>query len=85
MDDRIISDPVDDLLRAVSGNLIYKKLKFTLIPDFSVSLQDKNIDQALNLCHKLHRIKMANRSRVFSITYIIIYAFTTSHHKNLKR
>lgn len=64
----------------VKGNLIYQKLKFTVQPDFSISLKDEHKELALTLYYKLDGIKMPPGSKVISIETKIIYALTGNHH-----
>ncbi|KAI5662787.1 hypothetical protein M9H77_22110 [Catharanthus roseus] len=69
--------------KIVSGNLVYQKLIFTIKLNYFVSLADENLDRCLNLYYQLHRLRMPRGRKVFSITTKIIYAFCTSHHKEI--
>ncbi|KAI5682782.1 hypothetical protein M9H77_04010 [Catharanthus roseus] len=69
--------------KELSGNLVYQKLIVTIRPNYVVSLVGKNLDRCLNLYYQLQRITMPRGSKAFSITTKIIYAYCTSHHKEI--
>ncbi|KAI5677446.1 hypothetical protein M9H77_08396 [Catharanthus roseus] len=70
-------------IQEIEDDEIYQKLIFTIKPNYIVSLADENLDKRLNLYYQLHRIRMPRGSKAFSITTKIIYAFCTSHHKEI--
>ena len=80
LDDRILGNLQDALIAVIKGNLIYQKLKFTIQPDFSVSLKDENKERALTLYYKLDGINMPKGSKVISIETKMVYAITGNHH-----
>lgn len=80
LDDRILGNLQDALISVIKGNLIYQKLKFTVQPDFSISLKDEHKELALTLYYKLDGIKMPPGSKVISIETKMIYALTGNHH-----
>jgi hypothetical protein len=85
MDNRILQDPIDALLGTVVGNLVYQKIIFTIKPNYAISLSDENIDQSLNLYYRIGNLKMLRRSKAVSISIKSIFAFSTSHHNNLRK
>ena len=80
LDDRIIGNLQDAIISIIKGNLIYQKLKFTIQPDFSISLKEEHKELALTLYYKLDGIKMPPGSKVISIETKMIYALTGNHH-----
>lgn len=79
-DERILSNLEDSIIAVLKGNLIYQKVKFTVHPDFSISMEDGHKDLALTLYFKLHRIDMPKDCKVMSIETKIVYALTGKHH-----
>ncbi|XP_074327879.1 uncharacterized protein LOC141665797 [Apium graveolens] len=79
--DNRINDRRDCILGAARGNLAYQKFMFTVYPKFGFSLETKNIDQILSFVHDCERHNLMNAGdKVFSLTYIVAYALTNSHH-----
>lgn len=80
IDDRINSRR-DCLLGAARGNLAYGKFMFTVYPKFGVSRQTKKLNQTLSLIHEFENKNLMNKGdKVMSITYVVGYALTNSHH-----
>lgn len=80
MDNRI-NDRKDCILGAARGNLAYQKFMFTVYPKFGFSLNTKNLDKTLSFVHQFERSDLMNTGdKVFSITYLVAYALTNSHH-----
>ncbi|CAA29523.1 unnamed protein product [Figwort mosaic virus] len=80
IDDRIVNRK-DSLLGAARGNLAYGKFMFTVYPKFALSLQSKNLDKTLSFIHQFERKDlMKTGDKVFTVTYLIGYALTNSHH-----
>lgn len=79
--DNRINDRKDCILGAAQGNLAYGRFMFTVYPKFGISLQTQNLDQVLSFVHDFERHKLMNEGdKVFSITYLVGYALTNSHH-----
>lgn len=79
--DNRINDRKDCILGAARGNLAYQKFMFTVYPKFGFSLDTQNIDQILSFVHDFERHNLMNPGdKVFSITYVVAYALTNSHH-----
>ena len=79
--DNRINDRRDCILGAARGNLAYQKFMFTVYPKFGFSLDTKNIDQILSFVHDFERHDLMNAGdKVFSLTYVVAYALTNSHH-----
>lgn len=54
---------------------------FSLYPKFGFSLDIKNLDRVLSFVHQFERENLMNSGdKVFSITYVVAYALTNSHH-----
>lgn len=54
---------------------------FSLYPKFGFSLDTKNLDRVLSFVHQFERENLMNSGdKVFSITYVVAYALTNSHH-----
>ena len=85
MDNRILHDPMDALLGVVSGNLVYKKIIFTIRPGFAMSLLDENLSMGLNLYHRIDRLIMPPRSKAVTLHCKALYAFTTTHQKEINK
>ncbi|AAW56085.1 cell-to-cell transport protein [Horseradish latent virus] len=80
IDDRI-NDRKDCLLGAARGNLNYGKFMFTVYPKFGVSLRTKRLNQTLSFIHEFERNNLMNKGdKVMTITYLVAYALTNSHH-----
>ncbi|KVH91338.1 hypothetical protein Ccrd_006640 [Cynara cardunculus var. scolymus] len=79
--DNRINNRRDSLLGVAQGNLAYDKFMFTVYPEFGVSLKTQNLNQILSFVHKFERTDLMNRGyKVFTITYLLEYALTNSHH-----
>lgn len=79
--DNRINSRKDCILGAARGNLAYQKFMFTVYPKFGLSLQTKNLDKVLSFIHQFERKDLMNEGdKVFSITYLVGYALTNSHH-----
>ncbi|AMN10076.1 movement protein [Angelica bushy stunt virus] len=79
--DNRINNRRDCVLGAAIGNLAYQNFMFTVYPKFGVSLQTKNINQILSFVHQANNENLMNSGdKVFSITYVVAYALTNSHH-----
>ncbi|XP_022862541.1 uncharacterized protein LOC111382735 [Olea europaea var. sylvestris] len=85
MDNRILHDPMDALLRVVSGNLVYKKIIFTIRLGFAMSILDENLSLGSNLYHKIDRLSMPPRSKTVTLHCKALYAFTTTHQKEINK
>lgn len=80
LDNRIIPRN-DSILGAARGNLAYQKFMFTVYPKYAVSLNTERFDQILSFIHDFERKDLMQRGdKVFSITYLVAYALTNSHH-----
>lgn len=79
--DNRINDRQYIILGAARGNLAYQKFIFTVYPKFGLSLTSKNLDKVLSFVHQFERTNFMNEGdKVFSITYLVGYAITNSHH-----
>ncbi|XP_024961091.1 uncharacterized protein LOC112501635 [Cynara cardunculus var. scolymus] len=79
--DNRINNRKDSLLGAAQGNLAYGKFMFTVYPKFGVDLKTKNLNQILSFVHKFDRSDLMDKGDMaFSITYLVGYALTNSHH-----
>ncbi|XP_074323215.1 uncharacterized protein LOC141660156 [Apium graveolens] len=79
--DNRINDRRDYILGAARGNLAYQKFMFTVYPKFGFSLETKNLDQILSFVHDFERHNLMNAGdKVFSLTYVVAYVLTNSHH-----
>lgn len=79
--DNRINDRRDCILGASRGNLIYQKFMFVVYPKFAISLQNKDLDQTLSFIHEFERTDLMNPgNKVFSLTYVVGYALSNSHH-----
>ncbi|XP_022891682.1 uncharacterized protein LOC111406501 [Olea europaea var. sylvestris] len=85
MDNRILHDPMDALLGVIFGNLVYKKIIFTIRPEFAMSILDENLSLGLNLYHKIDILCMPPRSKAVTLHYKALYAFTTTHQKEINK
>nr|WNH14469.1 movement protein [Physostegia virginiana caulimovirus 1] len=79
--DNRINKREDALLGAAKGNLAYGKFMFTAYPKFAVDLYTKNLDQVLSLIHEFSYKNLMNKGdKVMSVTYLVGYALSNSHH-----
>nr|WNH14475.1 movement protein [Physostegia virginiana caulimovirus 2] len=80
VDDRI-NNRKDALLGAARGNLAYGKFIFTVYPKYGIALNTANLDKALSFYHQFEYDDLMNKGdKVFSITYLVGYALSNSHH-----
>ncbi|GJS95010.1 reverse transcriptase domain-containing protein [Tanacetum coccineum] len=80
LDNRIESRK-DCILEIARGNLAYSRFMFTVYPQYGISLDSKYLDQVLAFVHEFERSDlMKPGNKVFSITYLVAYALTSSHH-----
>ncbi|GJT10287.1 reverse transcriptase domain-containing protein [Tanacetum coccineum] len=80
LDNRIESRK-DCILGIARGNLAYSRFMFTVYPQYGLSLDTKDLDQTLAFVHEFERSDlMKPGNKVFSITYLVAYALTSSHH-----
>nr|GEY70923.1 hypothetical protein [Tanacetum cinerariifolium] len=80
LDNRIESKK-DCILVIARGNLAYSRFMFTVYPQYGLSLDTKDLDQVLAFVHEFERSDlMKPGNKVFSITYLVAYALTSSHH-----
>ncbi|GJT96838.1 reverse transcriptase domain-containing protein [Tanacetum coccineum] len=71
----------DCILGIARGNLAYSRFMFTVYPQYGLSLDTKDLDQTLAFVHEFERSDlMKPGNKVFSITYLVAYALTSSHH-----
>ncbi|GJT16478.1 reverse transcriptase domain-containing protein [Tanacetum coccineum] len=69
------------ILGIARGNLAYSRFMFTVYPQYGLSLDTKDLDQTLAFVHEFERSDlMKPGNKVFSITYLVAYALTSSHH-----
>jgi hypothetical protein len=79
--DNRIKDRRDCILGAARGNLAYQKFMFSVYPKFGLSLDTKNLDTVLSFVHQFERENLMDAGdKVFSISYVVAYALTNSHH-----
>ncbi|CAH1440351.1 unnamed protein product [Lactuca virosa] len=79
--DNRITDRQDCILGAARGNLAYQKIMFSVYPKFALDLKSANIDKTLSFIHHFERSDLMNPGdKSFTITYLIGYALTNSHH-----
>ncbi|GJU64353.1 hypothetical protein Tco_1246188 [Tanacetum coccineum] len=76
LDNRIESRK-DCILGNCKGNLAYSRFMFTVYPQYGISLDTKDLDQTIAF-ERSDLMKPGNK--VFSITYLVAYALTSSHH-----
>nr|GEW61705.1 hypothetical protein [Tanacetum cinerariifolium] len=80
LDNRIESRK-DCILGIARGNLAYSRFMFTVYPQYGLSLDIKDLDQVLAFVNEFERSDlMKPGNKVFSITYLVAYALTSSHH-----
>ncbi|GKA16607.1 reverse transcriptase domain-containing protein [Tanacetum coccineum] len=79
--DNRIESRKDCILGIARGNLAYSRFMFTVYPQYGISLDTKDLDQTLAFVHEFERSDlMKPGNKVFSITYLVAYALTSSHH-----
>nr|AAA79871.1 ORF I [Cassava vein mosaic virus] len=78
-DDRITYPQEGSLVEVLIGNLIYQKVKFTKIINYSISIEDKNLDKSLVMYWNLEGIKMIKDSKIFSIRLRNLYVLSNKH------
>lgn len=78
-DDRIIEPIEKSVISAVKGNLIYQKFKFIISANYSVAIDDKNIDRSLVLYWKMSGIELSPGSKIFTARCKNLYVLTTKH------
>ncbi|WMV07323.1 hypothetical protein MTR67_000708, partial [Solanum verrucosum] len=78
-DDRIVEPIERSIISAVKGNLIYQKFKFIISANYSVAINDRNIDKSLVLYWKMSGIELAPGSKIFTARYKNLYVLTTKH------
>jgi len=78
-DDRIIEPIERSIISAVKGNLIYQKFKFIISANYSVAINDRNIDKSLVLYWKMSGIELAPGSKIFTARCKNLYVLTTKH------
>ncbi|GJS10681.1 reverse transcriptase domain-containing protein [Tanacetum coccineum] len=71
----------DCIIGIARGNLTYSRFMFTVYPQYGISLDSKDLDQVFAFVHEFERSDlMKPGNKVFSITYLVAYALTSSHH-----
>lgn len=78
-DDRITYPDKGSLIDTLIGNLIYQQVKFTKIINYSISVQDKNLNKSLVLYWDLKGIEMVEGSKLFSIRLRNLYVLSDKH------
>ncbi|WMV45941.1 hypothetical protein MTR67_039326, partial [Solanum verrucosum] len=78
-DDKIVEPIERSIIRAVKGNLIYQKFKFIISANYSVAINDRNIDKSLVLYWKMSGIELAPGSKIFTARCKNLYVLTTKH------
>ncbi|WMV49326.1 hypothetical protein MTR67_042711, partial [Solanum verrucosum] len=78
-DDRIIQPIEKSIISAVKCNLIYQKFKFIISVNYSVAINDRNIDKSLVLYWKMSIIELAPGSKIFTARCKNLYVLTTKH------
>jgi len=78
-DDRIIQPIEKSIISAVRGNLIYQKFKFIISANYSVAINDRNIDKSLVLYWRMSGIELAPGSKIFTARCKNLYVLTTKH------
>ncbi|WMV54880.1 hypothetical protein MTR67_048265, partial [Solanum verrucosum] len=78
-DDRIVEPIERSIISAVKGNLIYQKFKFIISVNYSVAINDRNIDKSLVLYWKMSGIELATGSKIFTARCKNLYVLTTKH------
>ncbi|WMV29723.1 hypothetical protein MTR67_023108, partial [Solanum verrucosum] len=78
-DDRIVEPIERSIISVVKGNLIYQKFKFIISANYSVAINDRNIDKSLVLYWKMSGIELAPGSKIFTARCKNLYVLTTKH------
>ncbi|KAI3706962.1 hypothetical protein L6452_25075 [Arctium lappa] len=79
--DNRITNTKDSILGAARGNLAYGKFMFTVYPNYGISLQTKKINEAFSFIHQFERTDLMKKGdHVFTVTYLVGYALSNSHH-----
>ncbi|ACB69763.1 movement protein [Lamium leaf distortion virus] len=79
--DNRINNREEALLGAAKGNLAYGKFMFTAYPKFGVNIFTKNLNQVLSLIHEFSYKDFMNKGdKIMSVTYLVGYALSNSHH-----
>ncbi|QIE08169.1 coat protein [Epiphyllum virus 4] len=78
-DDRITYPQDGSIVDTLIGNLIYQKVKFTKIINYSISTQDKNLDKSLVMYWNLEGIEMIPNSKIFSVRLRNLYLLSDKH------
>ncbi|WMV25222.1 hypothetical protein MTR67_018607, partial [Solanum verrucosum] len=76
-DDRITQPIEKSIISAVRGNLIYQKFKFIISANYSVAINDRNIDKSLVLYWRMSGIELAPGSKIFTTRCKNLYVLTT--------
>ncbi|WMV32571.1 hypothetical protein MTR67_025956, partial [Solanum verrucosum] len=76
-DDRIVQPIEKSIISAVKGNLIYQKFKFVISANYSVAINDRNIDKSQVLYWKMSVIELAPGSKIFITRCKNLYVLTT--------
>ena len=84
-DDRIIEPVEKSIIAQFTGNLIYQYCKFTICPDFTINLNDKNIEKSLRLYWKLTGITLEEGSKVMSVSCKTLWIISNKHEIYHKR
>ncbi|WMV18703.1 hypothetical protein MTR67_012088 [Solanum verrucosum] len=84
-DDRIVEPIEKNIISAVKGNLIYQKFKFIISANYSVAVNDRNIDKSLVLYWKMSGIELAPGSKIFTARCKKLYVLTTKHKITAKK
>ncbi|WMV45372.1 hypothetical protein MTR67_038757, partial [Solanum verrucosum] len=75
--DRIMQPIEKSIISVVKGNLIYQKFKFIISANYSVAINDRNIDKSLVLYWKMSGIELAPGSKIFTTRCKNLYVLTT--------
>ncbi|WMV09383.1 hypothetical protein MTR67_002768, partial [Solanum verrucosum] len=76
-DDRIIQPIEKSIISVVRSNLIYQKFKFIISANYSVAINDRNIDKSLVLYWRMSGIELAPGSKIFTDRCKNLYVLTT--------
>ncbi|WMV50172.1 hypothetical protein MTR67_043557, partial [Solanum verrucosum] len=83
-DERIIQPIEKSIISVVKGNLIYQKFKFIISSNYSVAINDRNIDKSLVLYWRMSGIELAPGSKIFTARCKNLYVLTTKHQITAK-
>ncbi|WMV45185.1 hypothetical protein MTR67_038570, partial [Solanum verrucosum] len=75
-DDKIVELIEKSIISAVKGNLIYQKFKFIISANYSVTVNDRNIDKSLVLYWKMSGIELTPESMIFTARCKNLYVLT---------